>query len=138
VPISLLVAALAVYQPEVPVPDSISVPRSWLLGKERSTVRVRPADVAALLGPPEFMSSDAWLVRCTYRSGVWLDWEYPAVVFCPVERLWPEAAEVLRAWPRGWLRPVARLLVTPIVPAPSLLEVGWAGGGLRFAWRFER
>ena len=137
-PIWLLVMVLTAQQPEAPVPHSITVPRSWLLGEERSTVRVRPADVIALLGPAESGSGDGWLVRWTYRCGVWGEWECPAVFFCPVERLWPEAAEGLRAWPDVRLRPLARLLVTPVSPAASLLEVGWSSGGLRFAWRFER
>jgi hypothetical protein len=137
-PISLIVAALTCWQSELRVPVLATVPRSWLLGEERSTVRVRQADVVALLGQPDNVSGQGWLVRWTYRCGVWVEWECPVVIFYPMERLCPEAAKTLTAWPAGWLRPVARLLVTPVSPSASLLEVGWAGGGMRLSWRFER
>jgi hypothetical protein len=140
--ISILAASLSLgqpdRQPQYAVDAVVEVPRAWLLGGERSTVAVRPAHLVALLGQPYGCTMGLWSTADYYACGLCVTWETPGFYFRPASRLGPRVLALLRVWPPGWSRPVGRLLGAWYTPAPSLMEVGWLGYGVRLSWNFEK
>jgi hypothetical protein len=135
--VSILLALAALW----PGPQDgvvISLPRSWMLGQERSACPLRQSDVIALLGEPDGHYWSAWSEQWYYRRlGVWVHWECPCVSWGLANRLCPEVEAVLRAlWPAR-ARPLLWLVEATFVPRESLVEIGCYAWGVKFYWRCE-
>jgi hypothetical protein len=130
----LLMAGLIL--PNVERPE-IQVPRSWLLGEERSRSQLRQSDVVKLLGQPELFSSSLWRVRWNYPLGIWFDWECPVFSYCLADRLGPEAMALLLVATPVRARPLLWLAEARVRARESLLEFGWSAWGLKAAWGYE-
>ena len=134
---SLLLVMAGLWLPTTEGPE-IKLPRSWMLGRERSACTLRQSDVLKLLGRPDGLSASGWLVRWQYRRlGVWFEWECPVVYYCVADRLGPEAMALVCAATPLRARPLVWLVGARVTPRESLVEVGWSAWGLEAVWRCE-
>lgn len=111
------------------VPDGpvIPVPRSWLLGSERSSCKLSQANVKWFLGRPDGYSYSRWQNQCIhhYRLGLSFVWECPAYFYSPGLRLDSKTKALIRNLvPVGgrwflWLNSVR------LTPRESLVEIRW-------------
>jgi hypothetical protein len=136
-----LFLVIAVFWPVPPKEGiTIEVPRSWLLGEERSPCTLRMSDVSKLLGPADMFSYSMWHYRKSYeRLGVrfWFEWECPMMLLYPAWGLAPDTRAALRVLGLACARPLLWAMEAKFVPRESLIEVGWSAWGMSGEWRFE-
>jgi hypothetical protein len=128
--------------PEPPAPQRggfvLKVPRSWMLGRERSPCPLRMDSVVAILGPPDLVSASGWLWHWHYdRLGIRLDWECPVVCTCLADGLGPKPMAALWTHSPVWARPAVWLLTARFMPRESLVEASWSAWEFRWHWQCE-
>jgi hypothetical protein len=135
---SFLVMVAALWPPPPGDGPTIHLPRSWVLGQEGSACPLRQADVLAVLGQPDLIAASGWLERWSYDGlGIWFEWERPAVFVGVGDRIGPEGMAALRLVSPSCARPLLWFVGARYAPKESLVEVGWYGWGLKWAWRCE-
>jgi hypothetical protein len=135
--VSLLLIMAGLWLPTTEGPE-IKLPRSWVLGLERSNCTLRQSDILKLLGRPDSLSSSGWLFRWHYaRFGVWFVWECLVVCYCLADSLGPEAMALLCRVTPLRARPLVWVVGVRVMARESLVEFGWSAWGLKAVWQFK-
>jgi hypothetical protein len=118
---------------------TIDVPRSWLLGHERSACCLRAKDVHRVLGKPDFVASSSWCSQEWYaRWGIGMTWEYPCVMWSIGNVLGAEAKKACLTGSPMVGGILLYLLETKVLSRESLLSVRWSDWGMNLEWSFDR